>query len=372
MKNKGENFKIRMLTDTTFAKKGDIFEFINGGVTTWNSGYKSNRYLNYNDFTTHNPSFKCEEVIEAIQPKVGDYIKIVKVTQHTPNIKLGDIHLVKKTLIQSGYIATDKHNVFHIKNRDEYEILENYKPIIKRKDKVARIQSIIIVSDGVRTLAEHIINGKVVKNEDARCNPNDVLDFKFGAKLAFGRLMEGKDVDKIETVESSFNFKVKCLDNKSNKCLYTKGKTYEVKDGIFTNDYGRDFWKKFENIEELNIWSASKFELVRQVKKPKIVEVKRKAKVGEYVKIINSIVTYGNYKDGDILQIIKNFSMYIDDSVRYGTEHNNILFEEEYVVLENYSPLIADVTAKGTSDLSTISNEDLISELAKRMTKEVE
>lgn len=62
-------------------------------------------------------------------------------------------------------------------------------------------------------------------------------------------------------------------------------------------------------------------------------EVKRKAKVGEYVKIINKKSAFDNYRNGDILKIID-----ADFYVRYGYYPGQFLFDTEYVVLENYKP----------------------------------
>lgn len=71
-------------------------------------------------------------------------------------------------------------------------------------------------------------------------------------------------------------------------------------------------------------------------------EVKRPAKAGEYIKITNAWTTAGNYKDGDILRVIKPSACGVkvhfprgkgvdDDGCYYITNF-------EYVVLENYSP----------------------------------
>ena len=62
-----------------------------------------------------------------------------------------------------------------------------------------------------------------------------------------------------------------------------------------------------------------------------IKEVKRHAKVGEYVKIVDAYDSCGKYKNGDILKIIKD-----TDHVRYGCTDGEFLFDSEYVVLEGY------------------------------------
>ena len=62
-------------------------------------------------------------------------------------------------------------------------------------------------------------------------------------------------------------------------------------------------------------------------------EVRRRAKVGEYVKIINANGACNNYRNGDILKIID-----ADFYVRYGRYFGQFLYDTEYVVLENYKP----------------------------------
>ena len=65
----------------------------------------------------------------------------------------------------------------------------------------------------------------------------------------------------------------------------------------------------------------------------KVREVRRRAKVGEYVKIIDAISNCNDYRNGDILKII-----IVDKYVRYGCDLGQFLFDTEYVVLENYKP----------------------------------
>ena len=65
-----------------------------------------------------------------------------------------------------------------------------------------------------------------------------------------------------------------------------------------------------------------------------IKEVKRRAKTGEYVKIVNAVLSYGNYKNGDILKIVCGTYGF----TRYGYNPDEILYDSEYVVLEGYKP----------------------------------
>lgn len=71
-------------------------------------------------------------------------------------------------------------------------------------------------------------------------------------------------------------------------------------------------------------------------------EVKRHAKVGEYIKIVdcNDVVGYG-YKNGDIFKIVKTDSLGTVNGVSeiYNDEDDDWCFyDEEYVVLEDYNP----------------------------------
>lgn len=65
-------------------------------------------------------------------------------------------------------------------------------------------------------------------------------------------------------------------------------------------------------------------------------EVKRKAKVGEYIKIVDAHSIFGTYKNGDILKVTDVTSAGCEcegsDALSPG------LWHREYVVLENYKP----------------------------------
>ena len=78
-----------------------------------------------------------------------------------------------------------------------------------------------------------------------------------------------------------------------------------------------------------------------------VKEVKRRAKVGEYIKIAgDSISSCGCYKSGDILKVYKSdfTGVYCDLKKKLDKERilndsgNIIIFHHEYVVLEGYKP----------------------------------
>ena len=84
-------------------------------------------------------------------------------------------------------------------------------------------------------------------------------------------------------------------------------------------------------------------------KKNTVKEVKRPAKVGEYIKITNGIPIFKTYyKNGDILKVynrndgIAFAGVFCDlDKKVFNLINNNgniIIFDGEYVVLEGYKP----------------------------------
>lgn len=72
------------------------------------------------------------------------------------------------------------------------------------------------------------------------------------------------------------------------------------------------------------------------VKPDDVREVKRKAKIGEYIKVVDAHSIFGTYKNGDILKVTYVTSAGCEcegfDALSHG------LWHEEYVVLENYKP----------------------------------
>lgn len=75
------------------------------------------------------------------------------------------------------------------------------------------------------------------------------------------------------------------------------------------------------------------------VKSNGVREVKRPAKVGEYVKVVNAYSYHANdYTNGDILKIIREENGIIRTRYYYKNERYKYITEPEYVVLENYKP----------------------------------
>ena len=158
-------------------------------------------------------------------------------------------------------------------------------------------KEIHITVDGNKTIAVLKEGGKVTKRAETKCNPEDKFDFATGARLAFDRL---------------------------------------IGNGITFKFHGKAFAEsivKLHPIPPLNI------------KFPKAVkEVDRKAKEGEYIKIVKEGATFSTYKNGDIFKVYKlgASGVFCDmpKKTKQGINDNGnlIIYHREYVVLENYEP----------------------------------
>lgn len=73
---------------------------------------------------------------------------------------------------------------------------------------------------------------------------------------------------------------------------------------------------------------------------PKVVEVKRQAKVGEYIKIVESYSWLDDYKNGDIFKVVEHaYDEENSKGVFININNENVYVSGvEYVVLEGYSP----------------------------------
>lgn len=158
----------------------------------------------------------------------------------------------------------------------------------------------------------------------ARCNPADEYDFHIGAKLAFDRLMNGNKenitVEDMRKRLDSYCRNRSCGDCKlkSTTCRCGLGVHFMTKD-----DAGNYTMSNREIEDAFNIIFGTS-----------IKEVKRRAKKGEYVKIVGAVSPHRKCKNGDILKIVDVSAKY----VRYGYGIGEILYDSEYVVLEGYKP----------------------------------
>ncbi len=104
----------------------------------------------------------------------------------------------------------------------------------KMLEKIAGPQ-IVIYQDGNTVVAKNIGSKKTA---EARCSPEDVFDFTFGARLALDRLL---GTEKTEETPKKLNCRFVVVDKDIFEDSLTVGKIYEVKDGKFKNDDGNIF-----------------------------------------------------------------------------------------------------------------------------------
>lgn len=155
-----------------------------------------------------------------------------------PKFKVGDKVLVtnnKEKLIfigcpsryagQKGEVATYKSGesdaIIRFADGENWwvklEFLKNIHP-----------EKIIIYRNGAEVVAKNTATGKTGV---AKCSPDDEFDFNTGAKLAFERLINPEPEK-----PKYYTGKVVCVTPFTS--FYTKGKVYEIKDGVGKNDDG--------------------------------------------------------------------------------------------------------------------------------------
>lgn len=65
-------------------------------------------------------------------------------------------------------------------------------------------------------------------------------------------------------------------------------------------------------------------------------EVKRKAKVGEYIKIVDAMPLFNSYKNGDVFKVVSVYKSGV--KIKKDGKPVTAAWHSEYVVLENYKP----------------------------------
>ncbi len=231
---------------------------------------------------------------------------------------------------------------------------------------VVDAQTIIICQKGRKVIAVMAdADGKYLKSAKARYNPDDEKEgmpfsFEYGVKLALARLFNpAVKYFEVETVKinekkhSSFDwssfksgkFAVYCdTEEKAREFLNecdaqgikwcTGGKASATNYGatcyVHRPEYtGLTYGKSISNVPTIDYIPS----------KPTVKEVKRPAKVGEWIKVIpvsKCIYKYGKYEPGDVVLITKIYNEVVVEGNNNGTTCR--LLQDEYVVLENYQP----------------------------------
>lgn len=202
-----------------------------------------------------------------------------------------------------------------------------------------RYQIIIDCEDDKVTKARMMVGGREVKTTIARRNPVDEFDFAIGAKVAFDRLFGKEPSAPVESVPAP-KFKV----GDRVKCIRSVGTNNKIVNKYGTvRDVHSDGWCAVEFDVNINghecggtIKSGRGWYCPADKLEPAPVrEVKRHAKVGEYVKIVESTFYKNRFKVGEIHkvtgQLMDAGEVVLDCGSPYASPN-------EYVVLEGYKP----------------------------------
>lgn len=233
-------------------------------------------------------------------------------------------------------------------------------------------QSITITHDGRRTVAKWIEDGKTIKTKSAShnihgANSGKPFDFEIGARLVFARLL-GLPTDGILAEDKPTE----------NKPRVIKQDKYEVGDKVLiVDEFTRECRANSEGTMDkwlgkvMTIRAVDRTEPLtylmeedngaylgsgwywhpptiagKVIEEPAVREVKRRARVGEYIKIVSASLTGQCYKNGRIAKVQSRD----DDGVffhtekthphcrAYGMNNTSYAVHGEYVVLEGYKP----------------------------------
>ena len=241
--------------------------------------------------------------------------------------------------------------------------------------KPLKSQAIVIYPKGLETIALLKEGKKVIKQASAKCNPSDTYDFNIGAKLAFSRLMgEDLTVKEIEVAHSgsidwegfkSGKFAVHCDTEEKAKQFLKECDEHGIKWCTGHRPMVEQKETRWERFRELTSYGFSygglhfgTYDEKSKVEyRPLIREVKRPAKVGEWIKVVNADEDHCGYKNGDVLKVKTLYPGYEEEGVVKSPYH---IASKEYVVLENYQ---SEATIK---TLANYTDKELIDELAKR------
>lgn len=245
-----------------------------------------------------------------------------------------------------------------------------------------RSDQIHITTKGADTIAVLTDGKKEIRRSVAKCSPSDQFDFEVGAKLAFSRLM-GVEEKKEESIPSiAFDWEsfkqgkiaVNCdTEEKATEFLKecdTHGITWlGAQKASSMHNEATAFRCTFKNsileYSDVEYYKECNAKIINYPFTPQVKEVKRVAKVGEWVKIV--AINQGHSplaKVGDVYRVTKAYGKGFCD-VENGAGFN----KEEYVVLENYTPFISTPSEPKPLDISTLSNTELIAELQRRVEK---
>lgn len=217
---------------------------------------------------------------------------------------------------------------------------------------------IVIESDGDTTTAKMVVNGREIKTATAKRNPADKANWRTGAQVAFDRLWQKQEKPDKQKKDGVFHVgdRVVCVAS-INGNRYVIGKHGTVVDANDSKCLGVEF-DEYVNGNALSLsklcldiknghgwWCSPGMLCHEQPTKPKVREVKRQAKGGEYIKLTKK--SYSFDKVGLILRVDKVNGCAVVLQKNHPTSnpklHNNLKFpwaytDDAYVVLEGYQP----------------------------------
>lgn len=255
--------------------------------------------------------FKVGDIIKGNEKSDGDY--------HITNSRMTKAKVVKVNVCNNPeeikIEILEHESGKYIGNR--YDVCDKCFDLVEREN-----ETIVIYRKGNEVIALDKSNGNKAV---AKCSPDDTFDFNVGARIAFDRLTGVKPFEPKES--NNGNFTMLCIE--STYVYANKGKLYRFVDGSTKWDNGdtSGYYKSFEEFVGRNPVWEKKFVEVK--------EVKRKAKTGEYILVVDSDNHFLNeYKNGDVLHVER---INYEGNAIY--EEGLIIYDKEYVVLEGYTEL---------------------------------
>lgn len=164
------------------------------------------------------------------------------------------------------------------------------------------------------------------------------IDFYMNGKLTQSNGHAERNVVDFDQIDfcpckTSYQILIDCDGTATTATMTINGR--EVKTAIARRNPADKFdWRKGAELAFERLWDSQK----KAEKKPEVREVKRWAKPGEYIKIVDAESYYAeNYHNGDILMVVEYYEGERDGWVM--TKGANMVIDpDEYVVLEGYHP----------------------------------
>ena len=161
------------------------------------------------------------------------------------------------------------------------------------------------------------------------------IDFYMNGKLTQSNGHAKRNVVDFDQIdfdphEPSYQILIDCDGTTTTATMTINGR--EVKTAIARRNPADKFdWRKGAELAFERLWNGKK----KAEKKPEVREVKRWAKPGEYIKIVDAERYYAeNYHNGDILMVAE----YYEGGWVMAKGANVVINPKEYVVLDGYRP----------------------------------